>query len=228
MSLKKVHILLLLLLLSTHLRAQRSDTTFFEIKQIIDKEVDLHNAQVKDSNFVKRFNYDTLYEGKKITSNRYINSHWGKTNKLMRQLKGKDFPDIYFESFEGQAKALSDYKADLTCLIFNYAFCQSCLNATDKLLDSLKQFRAKHTIQLITLFSDSKEDVEPFYENYNTKSAIGLISKEQQDDHLPKGIGTPYLFILDRNRKIVGSFYLNFIQESTTLGARLKAALEPE
>jgi hypothetical protein len=219
-------ILLFFLCLAAVGNAQKRDTSFFEITQLIAKEVQTYAEQRKDTNYYNRFNYDTLPKEKDGIYNRLSDAHYKKRYRYIRQLKGKDFPDIYFENFEGQAKSLSDYKSDMTCLIFNYAFCQSCLNATEPLLDSLKAFQANHTIQVITLFADSREDVESFHEKYKAKVTVGFINKERETEHLPSS-GTPYIYILDRNRKIVGSFYLNFLDSFSDFKSRIKTVLEP-
>jgi peroxiredoxin len=216
---------IIFLCVSLTFKAQLKDTTFFDIKRMVEDELNRFATQVKDSVTYKKSNYDTLYDGKKVTFNRIENDHSTKQWRLIQKLKGKDFPDIYYETITGEAKALSDYKADVMCVVFNYAYCQSCLDATDLLLDSLKTFTATHTVKIITLLSDSKEDGENFNEKYQAKVELGFITKEREKDHLP-GTGTPYLFVLDRNRKIIGSFYLNDIRQSTKFKSRILNALD--
>lgn len=224
--LKRLLSILFFLCLSLTFNAQLKDTTFFDIKRLMDDELNRFFAiQLKDSVTYKKSNYDTIVDKETIKANHLADDHYLKRFKLIRQLKGKDFPDIYFETYNGEAKALSDYKVDLTFLIFNYAYCQSCLDATDVLLDSINDISKTTKIQIITLLSDSKNDGDNFYEKYHTKVELGFITKEREQDHLI-GVGTPYMYVLDRNRRIIGSMYLNDIKNSNKFKSRILDALD--
>lgn len=205
--------------------AQKRDTTFFDLKVMMDK---MHADYVKvssDSVYFKTFERDTVVDGKSYTFNRLENDYYVKRWGTARLAKGKDYPDVYFETISGEAKALSDYKGDLTFLVYNYAFCQSCLNMTDTLLEFITPYVQDHTVNVITLLSDHKVDGEVFYEKYNTRVQLGFISKEQEQDYT-LNMGTPFLFVLDRNRRVIGLGSLMDIKRYTNLKSLILGALE--
>ncbi len=225
MRIKRFLSLLFFLCLSITFKAQLKDTTFFDIKRMVENEITAFSLIAKDTVYLDSFKRDTLIDGKKETWNSLIINHFEKRWSITKLLKGKDFPDIYFETYEGQAKALSDFHADLTLLIFNYAYCQTCLDATDILIDSLSNFSKTNKVQIITLLSDNKSDGDNFYEKYKTKVELGFITKENEQSYL-LGTGTPYMYALDRNRKVIGSMYLNDIKNSTKFKSRILSVID--
>lgn len=205
--------------------AQKRDTSFFDIKLLLTKQLIDFDKIRADSVYYKSFNRDTVISGNTYTINTLANAFFEKKWQIARQVKGKDYPDIYFETIDGQAKALSDYKADAFFLIYNYAFCQSCLDLTDTLLDSLQPFKNTHRLQVINLLADSKEDGQNYYERYNARVQLGFISKEQETDYA-LNMGTPFLFVLDRNRKVLGMGHLFDITRYNRLKSLILKAVE--
>lgn len=218
-------VLICCVFLAVATRAQKRDTTFFDLKVIMDKMYTDFMTKSSDSVYFKTFEKDTVVEGKSYTFNRLANEFYVKRWSTARLTKGKDYPDVYFETMTGEAKALSDYKGDLTFLIYNYAFCQSCLNMTDTLLTFIKPLVQDRPVNVLTLLSDHKVDGEGFYEKYYPRVQLGFITKEQEIDYT-LNMGTPFLFILDRNRRVVGLGSLMDIKRYTNLKSLILGALE--
>ncbi len=218
-------LIIVLLNLQVLALAQKRDTSFFDIKLMLTKQLVDFNKVRADSVYYKSFNRDTIISGNTYTINALSDTFFEKKWQIAGRVKGKDYPDVYFETIDGQAKALSDYKADAIFLIYNYAFCQSCLDLTDTLLDSLQPFMSTNRFQVINLLADSKEDGQHYYERYNTRVQLGFISKEQETDYT-LNMGTPFLFVLDRNRKVLEMGHLFDITRYNHLKSLILRAIE--
>ena len=168
----------------------------FSFKPWVDK-VYIHLAK-------KYYNKDTAYWMKEQEIERVQR----EAEKREGALVGKIIPDVTLEDEKGNKVRLLDIKAPYTVLVFWRPGCGHCRRAMPKLRDFQKEF-AGTGVKIVTACTRQRSDTYRCWEGVKKEKMEGfdynLADKSGTTGFLFKFnvTGVPYIFILDKNKKIL-------------------------
>jgi thiol-disulfide isomerase/thioredoxin len=134
---------------------------------------------------------------------------------LKRQLEtyramkvGNTAPDIVFSLGErtnsNNSEKLSEMEQDYTLVIFGAAWCPQCAEEIPRLKNYYKNWKKKYNLEIVLISLDqNKEDFTSFTNNFPWVNYCDYKSWESEVVKDYYVFGTPSMFLLDKNRKIL-------------------------
>ena len=139
-----------------------------------------------------------------------INSDLAKQLETYRAMKkGNIAPDIVFPdtlvypSGDFRPKKLSDFTSNYTVVVFGASWCPSCAEELPKIASSYPKWKAQG---LEVLFVSLDEELKAFYQFTSKFPFVSITDLKKWESPIAKDyyvFGTPTMYLLDKNRKII-------------------------
>jgi peroxiredoxin len=121
---------------------------------------------------------------------------------------GRQAPDIHAQDIHGENVNLSDIKTQYTIVLFWASWCEHCAEFVPALREALQPYIRSGMVTVIAVSLDNtKEDHLGFLAKADYSSWIHISDYKSWDGDIPlkyNVYGTPTVFILDSNKKIIG------------------------
>jgi thiol-disulfide isomerase/thioredoxin len=123
--------------------------------------------------------------------------------------KGNTAPDIVFPDTlaypksDFNPKKLSDFTSNYTVVVFGASWCPSCTEELPKIVSSYPQWKDQG---VDVLFVSLDEDLKAFYQFTSQFPFLSITELKKWDSPISQDFyvsGTPTMFLLDNNRKIL-------------------------
>ena len=130
---------------------------------------------------------------------------------LKNLLIGSKIPNLKATDVNGKEKALHDMKSAFTILYIYAADCEHCKNFTPQLVEFTQANKAKGIGVFAPIFGNNLETWKGFIKEFGSESfsnvidIAGKINLYQEFD----AQFTPTIYILDKNKKIIGKGNMN-------------------
>ena len=123
--------------------------------------------------------------------------------------KGAEAPDFEVEDIRGRKRSLADFGADKVALVFSSSSCSPCREKIPELAKMAdKAQRAGYDLVIVSM--DEASEARAFAEEHGITVpvlAAPLESSSIKEDY--KVAGTPFFCVLDSERRVVASDFLN-------------------
>ncbi len=130
-----------------------------------------------------------------------------KLKKIKPTLIGKIAPSIILPNQYGEYFSLKEIEADIIILYFWTTDCEYCLISTQILSEKIEKLKLENkNIEIMAVYLGNENEIwEDAITNYNIENWINVYNKSKIYDfiNLYNLEGTPQLFILDKNKKII-------------------------
>lgn len=132
----------------------------------------------------------------------------GKYGALFEQYrkmaKGNTAPELQFENTKSKFNKLSEIKSNYKLVVFASSWCTKCIEEIPKIKSFYAQWKKDYDLEVILVSLDNeKEKYEAFTKDFPWISSSDLKGWEGQGARDYCVFGTPTLYLLDANNKIV-------------------------
>ena len=198
------------------------DSVYIEMQLSIDAMLENLITNEEKLNEVTDYLFDLLERHSLFSASEYlaikvlnevsctINSDLAKQLETYRAMKkGNIAPDIIFPdtlvypSGDFRPKKLSDFTSNYTVVVFGASWCPSCAEELPKIASSYPHWKARG---LEVLFVSLDEELKAFYQFTSKFPFVSITDLKKWNSPIAKDyyvFGTPTMFLLDNNRKII-------------------------
>lgn len=131
-------------------------------------------------------------------------NHTALFEQYRKMAKGNKAPELKFENSKSGYSSLSDIKNQYKLVIFGSSWCAKCAEEIPKINSFYGQWNKVNDLEVILVSLDTeKEKYETFTKNFPWISSCDFKGWEGQAARDYCVFGTPTMYLLDRNNKIV-------------------------